>query len=696
MTSSFPTTRPPTPSSSSTSSTTALPSHLSPSPSHHWSSGLTQQLPSPSASSSASFNGVNSAQTPLEALLNSSSSMRPISSMTNNTLNPLFQTTLTTPSTTSATTQNAPSFTSSPSYYQTYHNLKTAPFSSNTTIPSQASKSRHTHLGSDFSNLTTSFLFPNSCPNSSSILSHELVTSFDSLSHQIIVPNTSSTSTSSVSIEEEVVDDDGTKSFRKRKTSPLSSEVQSLYVRTEGLKQSKSGNKFKRVKLCDDDQFDNDGKDLSKEIDLIENQSANSFFVLLKNHLNFCERMNKNLLRSTVVFDYTHSTSLCHAAHVVKDLNSMSPPTDSDLTLTSSDSIPLEKLCLLYSMYLHMCQRKGLTSEANITYKKTRMLLKQVFDRYDNYHVAFTYCILSIYHSSEGDDETGRFYLDLVEHYFTSQNKKTSRKNTSSSVSSHEQEMNKLIQYWIPSSDIDRDFFLEKFKLAAEITNEAGKLIRSVELRRLIEKYYIYGTNRSHETHPEFKNLLEKKIDETTFENYLKMVEFTLEMAALSSKTYNLDDEQQFILIHGGKGYRHTAYAMILLEYLDYLSKHDSSSDTSSVVTLSSINNQDPAVKNVLSRLYTEVDAFMNVSHEDPEALGAIIPAYFPCFSIACQLDLNGCDMTKPDQLTKVSRDLHVMQYMAKRYKKIKLLYSSLMKALALKKEELTNEINSS
>ena len=309
MTSSFPTTRPPTPSSSSTSSTTALPSHLSPSPSHHWSSGLTQQLPSPSASSSASFNGVNSAQTPLEALLNSSSSMRPISSMTNNTLNPLFQTTLTTPSTTSATTQNAPSFTSSPSYYQTYHNLKTAPFSSNTTIPSQASKSRHTHLGSDFSNLTTSFLFPNSCPNSSSILSHELVTSFDSLSHQIIVPNTSSTSTSSVSIEEEVVDDDGTKSFRKRKTSPLSSEVQSLYVRTEGLKQSKSGNKFKRVKLCDDDQFDNDGKDLSKEIDLIENQSANSFFVLLKNHLNFCERMNKNLLRSTVVFDYTHSTS---------------------------------------------------------------------------------------------------------------------------------------------------------------------------------------------------------------------------------------------------------------------------------------------------------------------------------------------------------------------------------------------------
>ncbi|KAG2377806.1 hypothetical protein C9374_008891 [Naegleria lovaniensis] len=656
---------------------------------------------------------MNPAHTPLEVLLLGNSS---ISNSTTTTpplntphSNPTYQNVLQClsllyPSSSSCNTSNNVNQTTATTSFpnnNNNNNYSIPPVNSNTSTSSSKTP-QYTNLGSDFSNLTTSFHFPNSYTNPSSVLSHELVTSFDSLSHQIVVPNNScmNTSTSSVTIEEEVIDEDGTKSFRKRKTSPLSFETQSLYVKTEGLKQSKSVNKFKRVKLCDNDELENEDKDVSKELDLAENQSSNdpfnSFFVLLKNHLNFCERMNKNLLRSTVVFDYTHSTSLCNASNVVRDMNSMSPPTDSDLTYPSSDSIPLEKLCLLYSMYLHMCQRKGLTSEAKIAYEKTRALLKQVFDRYDNYHVAFTYCILSIYHSSEGDDETGKFYLDLVDHYFTSQNKNTSGKTTNSSVSSHEQEMNKLIQYWIPTSELDRDFFLGKFKLAADITNEAGKLRRSVELRRLIKKYYIYGTNQPQVTHPEFKNLLEQKIDGTTFEGFLKMVDFTLEMATLSSKSYNLDVEQQFILIHGGKGYKHTAYAMILLEYLDFLSKHDSSFDSSSTITLSSINNQDPNVNNVLSRLYIEVDAFMKISYEEPEALGAIIPAYFSCFSIACQLDLNGRDMTQTEQLSKISRDLHVMQYMSKRYKKVKILYSSLMDALALKKEELTKEINSS
>ena len=336
-----------------------------------------------------------------------------------------------------------------------------------------------------------------------------------------------------------------------------------------------------------------------------------------------------------------------------------------------------------------MCQKKGLSKEARSAYEKTRTLLKQVFDKYDNYYVAFTYCILSLYQSSEGDDESGKFYLDLVDHYFKYHKRNNTKKtDTQSDSTTEEAEINSLIKYVIPSADMDRDYFLEKFYHAAEVINEAGCQTRMSEIRKLLTCFYSYGTGMKEVIHPDFKGLLQKPIDSTTFETYLRMVDYTWEVSSLTSKSMNLEDDQRSILKHVGKGYKHTAYSLIITEYLDYLSKHVSPNACSSSINLTTLNSDNEQVKELLPKLYKELDDFMNLCQLEPESLGVMPPAYVSALSLACIVDLNMVN-SDPNILTKIERDLSVMYYMSRRYQKVKVVFADVITKLLEKREEL-------
>ncbi|KAF0982862.1 hypothetical protein FDP41_010841 [Naegleria fowleri] len=77
-----------------------------------------------------------------------------------------------------------------------------------------------------------------------------------------------------------------------------------------------------------------------------------------------------------------------------------------------------EASALLYSIHSLMCQRKGLKAEAESAHQKAKSILSTVFNTYENFLVACSYCNLSMYCSGEGNLEDARFFLHFVDYYF--------------------------------------------------------------------------------------------------------------------------------------------------------------------------------------------------------------------------------------------------------------------------------------
>ncbi|KAL9652507.1 hypothetical protein ABK040_000079 [Willaertia magna] len=117
--------------------------------------------------------------------------------------------------------------------------------------------------------------------------------------------------------------------------------------------------------------------------------------------------LNRQLMKRLTVDDYYKSTSM-----PLVDQRSVEQ-------LFFSDRRNTEANCLLYSIHMLMCQRKGYKEEAERAFEKTRALLSTVFDQWRSFLIACTYCNLSIYCSGEGNDADAVFYLSFVDYYFT-------------------------------------------------------------------------------------------------------------------------------------------------------------------------------------------------------------------------------------------------------------------------------------
>ena len=89
-----------------------------------------------------------------------------------------------------------------------------------------------------------------------------------------------------------------------------------------------------------------------------------------------------------------------------------------------------EASALLYSIHALMCQKKSLKQEAEAAFNKARTILTEVFDKYDNFLVACTYCNLSMYCSGEGNLEEAKFYLHFVDYYFEQNNDSSANDNS--------------------------------------------------------------------------------------------------------------------------------------------------------------------------------------------------------------------------------------------------------------------------
>ncbi|KAL9652251.1 hypothetical protein ABK040_011911 [Willaertia magna] len=422
------------------------------------------------------------------------------------------------------------------------------------------------------------------------------------------------------------------------------------------------------------------------------NEPMSSFFLLLKNQIMFNQAFNSDMLKQQVIYDYLHSSSIVDNLLPIAYSNNSPPssPEITDYTLRAFNDfngkkakqkeLPIEKLCLLYSIYMFMCQKKGLLEEASKAYEKTRGLLKQVYDRYDCYYVAFSYCVVSLYLSGIGDDELAKFYTELVEHYFNSNNR---RFNSVSPISTVDNEVNTLISMIIPNDQESdkRDTMLFKLKIVACTATDVGTQPRMDDIRKLIKGFYCYSTNTDEIEQEEYRDLLYSRVNDQTFEKYLRFTDITCEMAYETSKSLELEEDQMFFMKYCGNAYRQCAITLIILEYLDFLS--NSITDDPGSVNPQSLFNNDERAKSLIPKLKEASNAFMEICYLDPKSLGVLPPTFFSCVATCCDLDYN-----LTNDLRIIQRDISILEYFFERYNKMQNLYKELYNKLLQKKQD--------
>ncbi|KAL9645179.1 hypothetical protein ABK040_002381 [Willaertia magna] len=205
------------------------------------------------------------------------------------------------------------------------------------------------------------------------------------------------------------------------------------------------------------------------------------------------EELSKQFLRKISIDDYCRSTS-------IPLINN----NEAQMLLSDYSKLSSESYAFLYSINALMCQNNGMVKEAEQSFQKSRKLLSPVFDNFNNFMVASTYCNLSMFCSSGGRMDDAKFYLNFVDHYFN--HKKNNEEICNLQMVKCVSEMSAGI------AALNSDEFID--------IEDLPKL----EVGNLLVGFYKFSTGQRKVPAP-IKEIVSKRVNNETLKYYLPLLE---------------------------------------------------------------------------------------------------------------------------------------------------------------------------